>query len=351
LTEKSVSESPFSSVSVEPTSSDGSVLSGFSKKELETHEIPLNVPTVVAPIPHVGPATSSPRNLLPAKSVVKSPKLSDSPGEQEYVRVFEQNNGELKNEPDVSIPNSYPLSPKRPSNEIMRISEDTDWQVISTTASSSSGTSERHLVTPFELMSMAARMKGESEGIKIAPPAEGPNIITELMDSGSKIEDYIEKVDLDVLTVETKEVTDSNLLYTDDISMGNNLIVSDVRREVNIVDRLHFETSNEPEESMREDQLSTEPVLDEQGEQLKEVSVKIDDTSTLSVASRSRKKKNKNKTDANTSMAMMIPHSDISESAGNTSCEQGSADLLSSTTFPSSIAAQINTLQDSLNQV
>ena len=95
--------------------------------------------------------------------------------------------------------------------------------------------------------------------------------------------------------------------------------------------------------------MSTGPVPDELYEQLKEVSVKIDDSSTLLVASRSRKKKNKNKTDANTPMAMMLPP-DIPESSVSAG-EQGSVSVLSSNTFPSAIAAQINTLQDSFNQV
>ena len=210
---------------------------------------------------------------------------------------------------------------------------------------------EQHLVTPFELMSMAARMKGESEVVKMASPLEEPNIISEkLTESGSKVEDYIEKMDLDVLTVETKEVTDSNLVYTDDTSLENNLVVSDLRKEVNVVDRLHFEPSKESEESTREEQLSSGPVLDELCEQLKEVSVKIDDSSTLLVASRTRKKKNKNKTDANTPMSMIPPPSDIPESSVSAG-EQGSVSVLSSNTFPSAIAAQINTLQDSFNQV
>lgn len=386
LTDKPLGGGQLPSISLEPTSMlDPRVVIGSSKKEMK--EIPAkeqspNVSRIVAPIPHVGAVALSPRSSPLAKTVLKSSTANNSPREQvDYVRIFEQS-GESKKDSDVVVQDSYPLSPRRASNEIMRISEDRDWQVISTTAASSimseqhSGGGSMHLITPSELMSMVVRSKGEVDGgLTVSSPQGAGGMSKDLSKPESRLEDYMEKADLEVLTVETKEVTDSTVLTPEKQKIT--LLMSDsrkrdqtnaaseyacmdtVKEEGDMVEQLHFEHASGEEAhqgisgEVAEERLSSVPGVDELCEQLKEVSVKVDDSSAPPVASQTRKKKNKNKTDANIPMVMTLPSAQMPGSSTSImgTSELDSSNGLSSSVLSPTLVAQINAMQESLNQL
>lgn len=357
-------------------------------KELSTNDLPLNIPQIVAPTPHVGAVVLSPRSSPFAKSNLRISTANNSPREQlDFVRIFEQNE-DNKKESDAVIQDSYPLSPRRPSNEVMRISEDRDWQVISTSPASSimseqhGGLGSMHLITPSELMSMVARSKGEvnNGGSAVSSPRRGGCLSKELTKPESRVEEYFEKEDLEVLTVETKEVTDSTLLFPVGTSMENEasqmkdqvssdfrdrdhtntpsefICMDTLKEEKDLVEQLQFDQASGGAQLFSdevEEPLPNVPIVDELCEQLKEVSVKVDDSSALQV-SQTRKKKNKNKTDAIVSSVMAIPTTQLPSSSASTQCisdQDFGISLNNCLPPPSGIAAQVFSLQESVNQL
>lgn len=357
-------------------------------KEVSTNDLPLNIPQIVAPTPHVGAVVLSPRSSPLAKSNLRISTANNSPREQlDFVRIFEQNE-ENKKESDAVIQDSYPLSPRRTSNEVMRISEDRDWQVISTSPASSiiseqhGGLGSMHLITPSELMSMVARSKGEvnNGGSAVSSPRRGGGVSKELTKPESRVEEYLEKEDLEILTVETKEVTDSTLLFPVTTSMENEaspmkeqvsldfrdrdhtntpsefICMDTLKEEKDIVEPLQFDQASGGAQVFSdeiEEPLPNVPIVDELCEQLKEVSVKVDDSSALQV-SQTRKKKNKNKTDANVSSVIAIPTTQLPSSSASTQCisdQDFGLSLNNTLPPPSGIAAQVFSIQESVNQL
>eukprot|EP00250_Pteridium_aquilinum_P015575 c22652_g1_i1 orf=175-4566(+) len=392
LTDNVIGGSHMPTISMESTISPDlsvGISSGMKEmKEMSTNDVSSNISHIIAPTPHVGAVILSPRSSPLAKTVLRSSTANNSPREQmDFVRLFEQMD-ENRNDLDVAVQDAYPLSPKRASNEIVRISEDRDWQVISTSPASSvmseqhGGLGSMHLITPSELMSMVARSKGEvNGGSTVSSPGRNGGLLKELNKPESKLEDYSEKEDLEVLTVETKEVTDSTLLFPgntgmekeafqkkghvtsdfrdrDQASAASEFICMDsLKEERDMVEKLQFDQASGEAQGFSdevEERFPSVPVVDELCEQLKEVSVKVDDSSALQVASQNRKKKNKNKTDANLPIVMAVPASQIPGSSTSilNMSDQDSGNGLSTNLQPSSaVAAQIFAMQESVNQL
>lgn len=357
-------------------------------KDVSTKDVTSNISQIIAPTPHVGAVNLSPRSSPVAKAVLKSSTANNSPREQlDFVGLFEQTE-ENKNDSDVIVQDTYPFSPRRASNDIMRISEDRDWQVISTSPASSVMSEQHgnlgsmHLITPLELMSMVARSKGEvNGGSTISSPGRTGGTSKELNKPESRLEDYLEKEDLEVLTVETKEVTDSTVLFPgntgiekealqkknhvmpvfrdrEQTNAASELISMDIpKEERDMVEQLQFEQAIGGVQGFSdevEEQLQNVPVVDELCEQLKEVSVKVDDSSALQVPSQTRKKKNKNKTDANIPIPMAVPTAQMPGSSTSilSTSDQDPGNGFGSTLPPSSpVSAQLFAMQESVNQV
>ncbi|KAI5054584.1 hypothetical protein GOP47_0030550 [Adiantum capillus-veneris] len=313
LTDTVIGGNDASTVSVDSTTSPDTKVGINSimkeTKELSMNDLSSNIPQIIAPTPHVGAVILSPKSSPLVKSNLKTSTANNSPRKQSaFVRIFERNE-ESKNESDA-IQESYPLSPRRPSNEVMRISEDRDWQVISTSPAASimseqhGGLSSMHLITPSELMSMVARSKGEvnNSGSAVSSPGRGGGISKELTKPESRFEEYMEKEDLEVLAVETKEVTDSTLLFPGSTSLEKEAsqmkgqVGSDYRErdstntmpeficmdilkeEKDLVEQLQFDQASGGTQVFSdevEEPLPNVPVVDELCEQLKEVSVKL----------------------------------------------------------------------------
>lgn len=357
-------------------------------KDAMTKGVTSNVSQIIAPTPHVGAVNLSPRGSPLAKPVLKSSTATNSPRENlDFVGLFEQTD-ESKNESDVLVQDAYPFSPRRASNDVMRISEDRDWQVISTSPASSVMSEQHgnlglmHLITPSELMSMVARSKGEvNGGSTVSSPGRTAGISKELNKPESRLDDYMEKEDLEVLTVETKEVTDSTVLFPSNTSnekdafqkkshtmpafrdrdqtvAASELICMDrSKEERNMVEQRQFEQGIGGVQGFcdeAEEQLPSVPIVDELCEQLKEVSVKVDDSSASQATSQSRKKKNKNKADANIPNIMTVPNLQMPGSSTSilSTSDQDLSNGLSSSLQPSSaLAAQMFAMQDSVNQL
>ncbi|MCO5547875.1 hypothetical protein L7F22_001327 [Adiantum nelumboides] len=389
LTDNVIEGSAAARVSIDSATPD--TRGGFNSvmketKELSTKDFSSDIPQIIAPTPHVGAVILSPKNSPLAMSNLKSSTPNSSPREQlDFVRIFEHKD-ESKNESDA-VQESYPLSPRRLSNEVMRISEDRDWQVISTSPASSimseqhGGPSSMHLITPSELMSMVARSKGEvnNGGSAVSSPGRGGGMSKELSKPDLRVEDYMEKEDLKVLAVETKEVTDSTLLFPASTSleeaspmkgqvapdfqdrhhtdaMPEFICMDTLKEEKDLVEQLQFGQGPGEMEVFGdevEEPLPNITAVDELCEQLKEVSVKVDDSSAAQ-ASQTRKKKNKNKTDANLSSVLGIPTSLLPSSSASAQCmsDQELGTSLNNNLLPSSaIAAHVFSLQESVNQL
>ncbi|KAH7435538.1 hypothetical protein KP509_06G068900 [Ceratopteris richardii] len=357
-------------------------------KEASTINLVSNIPEVIAPTPHVGGVIMSPRGSPLSKSNVRSSTATNSPREQaDYVRVSDKMD-KSKSDLDNVGQDGHPLSPERPPNDVMRISEDRDWQVISTSPASSVMSEQHgalgsmHLITPSDLMSMAARSKGDvTGGSAVSSPKRG-GMSKEFTKPESRLEDYLEKDDLEVLTVETKEVTNSTDLFPagtrmekeasetsqseapsdfrdrDHTSTSHGFPCMDIlKEEKDVSEQLQFDEVGGTAQGFSDDieeSLPSVPVVDEPNEQLKEVSVKVYESSAMQ-AIQTRKKKNKNKADANMSSMISIPSISVpstSTSAFYMPSDQDLGNSLNTLAPPlSAVSAQVFSLQESVNQV
>lgn len=363
-------------------------------KEIPTRELVPNIPRIVAPIPQVGPFPLSPRGPPGsplARGRSKSPvdsgimTFASSPREKlEYFHTYKQS-GERRNEcalPEVVVQNSFSPSPTQIGcNENLKMNDGKEWQATSAIGASSGiseqqiGSGSMHLITPLELMSMVARAKAEADGeLTVASPWDGG--ISKEVFTADNSEGQMEKVDLEALKVETKEVTVSSLLPPGDTvaekvaTLKSSSHVSDSKEKVqasgasensctNIINEGNMMNPSLPEQVLGEgsqqgnDNESLTVQIDDACEP-REVDVKADDSPPLPVVSQARKKKNKNKTDTavlNIPLGMVpSPAQMPSVSALIVNSSVGESSSGNSSSAPV-IAAQIMVMQNSLNQL
>eukprot|EP00250_Pteridium_aquilinum_P012129 c20526_g1_i1 orf=243-4736(+) len=402
----SVSQSaPFN---IELTSVADSRVIGVSApeaKEVTMRDVRVHVSKILTPTSQIEGTPRSPRGSPLAKAMTKSPAEDGltfhaaSPREQaDYFCAYEQCelSGDRKFESSIpSSPNKtmwdpLSLSPRRHFIDTGKMNDDKEWQLPATMPSVISEPqnitgSSMHLITPSELMSMVARSKIEVEGGSTSSSPRGAGILKELIKPVSSTESYMAKGDSEVLTIETKEMTESAAFHSDDFGSKKVVLLRrgspgpDPRMDqsstayeyshigsVNgaapvesanidqafdsaIVEEGHREDDYEAVEEKEPSQLLP---ADKACEQLQEVVAKTDSTSAFSVVSQTRRKKNKNKTDNNAVMNLTpssAPLSNVLASVASTS-EQDS-NKGSNTVSSSMLAAQITAMQESVNQL
>lgn len=372
-------------------------------KEVSMRDVTVHVSKILAPTSQIEGTSRSPRSPRGsplAKARAKSPTEDGptfhvaSPREQsEYFCSYEQPEhfGERKFESSIpSSPNKamwdpLSLSPRRHFTDTGKMNEDKEWKLPANLPSvisepQNNTGSSMHLITPSELMSMVARSKIEVDGASTSSSPRGAGILKELIKPISSSENYMAKGDSDAVTIETKEMTEGASFDIDSkkvVILKRGSPSSDPRMDRTheyshidsstgavMVETAHFDQdfdSAAVEDTQREDDHEAveekEPSQvsrgDEACELLQEATAKMDNNSAFSVVSQTRRKKNKNKTDTNVLMSVApsssAPMTGVLASVASTS-EQDSNKGSSSVTS-SKLAAQINAMQESVNQL
>lgn len=403
LTRSTIQSVPLSG---ESTPFGDSRVIGVSKpeaKEVSMRDVTVHVSKIVAPTSQFEGTSQSPIGSPLAKSRTKNPTEDEptfhvvSPRDQsEFFCSFEQpeNFGETEFElsipssPDKALRDSLSVSPRRHFTDTSKTSEDSEWKPPAANLPSAildpqnNAGPSMHLITPSELMSMVARSKMEVDGASTTLSSKGAGILKELIKPVSSSERFMTKGDSEAVRIETKEMTEDASFEIDSkkvVILKRGSPSSDARMD-RIPTPLEFSQVDSSTEAViresshidqdfdqavvdqREDDHETveekEPsqVLqgDEACEPVQDIATKMENSWGFSVVSQTRRKKNKNKTDANVLMSSVGPSSSASMPsvlASGASTSEQDLSKGSSNVTPSKLAAQINAMQDTLNQL